>query len=263
MKYLLSFVPLSLGLLMTPLHAETPSPAAEVTAPVIKLGTGFTYITGDYGFTQTTDLWSVPVNLSYDVERWSLKAAFSYLTIKGPANVATGSSPTGGAPRPTSATESGIGDTSLSATYHANPVPGELNVDFTARVKLPTADEDKGLGSGETDYYVQTDVSQTFGKITTFATLGYRFMGRNAASPLKDGVFATAGAAVRVNDKTIVGAAYDWQSRILSGAQAGSNLIGFVARNPNDRWSLLAYVIAGLNDASPDLGIGGLVTYKF
>ena len=263
MKHLLFFILLSPGLVIAPLHAATPEPATEVGPPVIKLATGFTYITGGYGFSQTTDLWSVPVNLSYDVERWSLKAAFSYLTIKGPANVATGSSPAGGAPRPTAATESGIGDTSLSATYHANPVPGELNVDFTARVKLPTADESKGLGSGETDYYVQTDVSQTFGKITTFATLGYRFMGSNAASPLKDGMFATAGAAVRANDQTILGAAYDWQSRILPGAEAGSNLIGFVARNPNDRWSLLAYVIAGLNDASPDLGIGGLATYKF
>jgi hypothetical protein len=231
--------------------------------PVLKLGSGFSYISGDFGFSQKTELWSVPLNLSYDVDRWSLKAAFSYLTIKGPANIAAGTSPTGAFPRPTSATESGVGDTSLSATYHANPVPGELNVDFTARVKLPTADDDKGLGSGETDYYFQTELNQTFGKITGFATLGYRFMGSNAASPLKDGLFATAGAARRVTDKTVVGAAYDWQSRILEDAENGSNVIAFVATNPNDQWSLLAYGIAGLNDASPEVGIGGLATYKF
>lgn len=239
------------------------SETTETQPAVIKLGSGFSYISGDYGFDQKTDLWSVPLNLSYDVERWSLKAAFSYLTIKGPANIATGTSPAGAAPRPTAATESGIGDTSISATYHAHPAPEGVNVDFTARVKLPTADEDKGLGSGETDYYLQTDVSRTFGKVTAFTTLGYRFMGSNNASPLKDGPFATAGAAVRVTDKTVVGGAYDWQSRILAGADPGSNLIGFVATNPNDTWSLLAYGIAGLNDASPDFGIGGLATYKF
>lgn len=247
--------------LSLPLAAR--SQTAQPQPAVLKLGTGFNYSKGDYGFTQDTELWSVPLNLSYDADRWSLKAAFSYLTIKGPANVATGTTPAGGPARPTSETESGFGDISVSATYHANPVPGELNVDFTARVKLPTANEDRGLGTGETDYYVQTDLSQTFGKITTFATLGYRFMGSNAASPLKDGPFATAGAAFPATDKTIVGLAYDWQRRIIAGAEHGSNAIGFVANNPNDRWSLLAYGIAGFNDASPDFGFGGLVTYKF
>lgn len=244
--------------------AAAPDTAAvDATAGVFKLGSGFGYSRGDYGFTQETELWSVPLNLSYDINRWSFKTSFSYLRITGPANVATGTTPGAGPARPTSATESGLGDTSVSATYHANPVPGELNVDFTARVKLPTADDDKGLGTGETDYYVQTDLSQTFGKITAFLTAGYRFMGSNPTSPLKDGPFATAGAAYALPDGTVFGAAYDWQSKIVSGSEPGSNAIAFIATNPTDRWNLLAYGLVGFNDASPDFGIGGLATYKF
>ncbi len=249
---------------LLPLAAAAQNTAVVETKPaVLKLGSGFNYSTGDYGFTQDTELWSVPLNLTYDVDRWTFKAAFSYLIIEGPANVATGTTPGAGPARPTSAVEHGLGDTSVSATFHANPVPGELNVDFTARVKLPTADEGKGLGTGETDYYVQTDLSRNFGKVTTFATLGYRFMGTNATSPLKDGPMATAGAAYPIADKTVIGAAYDWQSRIVSGAEHGSNGLAFIATNPNPNWSLLAYGLVGFNDASPDFGLGGLATYKF
>jgi hypothetical protein len=236
----------------------------EAVAPaVIKLGSGFNYSRGDYGFTQDTELWSVPLNLSYDLPRWSLKASFSHLTVEGPANVATGTTPSAGPARPTSARESGLGDTSVSATYHANPVPGELNVDFTARVKLPTGDEDAGLGTGETDYYFQVDVNQTFGKVTLIGNVGYRFMGSSALSPLKDGFYAMAGAAYRVTEKTVAGAAYDWHSRIIEGSENASNLLAFVATNPNDRWNLMAYGLMGFNDASPEIALGGLATYKF
>jgi len=236
---------------------------AEQPPGTFKVGSGFNYSTGDYGFTQDTELWSIPLNLTYDLDRWTLKAGFSYLTIKGPANVATGTTPAPGPARPTSATESGLGDTSVGVTYHAKRTPGELNVDFTARVKLPTANEDRGLGTGKTDTYLQADFSQTFGSVTAFTTLGYRFMGNSEESPLKDGVFVTAGAAYALPSGLVFGAAYDWQSRIVDGASPGSNLIGFVAKNPNDRWNLLAYGIAGFNDASPNFGIGGLATYKF
>jgi hypothetical protein len=233
------------------------------TPAVIKLGSGFNYSRGDYGFSQDTELWSVPLNLSYDIPRWALKSSFSYLTVKGPANVATGTTPSPGPARPTSAKQSGLGDTSLSATYHANPVPGELNVDFTARVKLPTGDDDKGLGTGETDYYLQTDVNQTFGKVTLIATAGYRFMGSNEVTRLKDGLYAMAGAAYRLTDKTVAGAAYDWHSKIIEGSDNAHNLLAFVATNPNDRWNLLAYGLMGFNDASPEIALGGLATFKF
>ena len=151
----------------------------------------------------------------------------------------------------------------LSATYHARPVPGELNVDFTGRVKFGTADEDKGLGTGETDYYGQIDLYQNFGTITPFGTVGYRVLGTNATFQLKDGMYASAGAAFRVSTKTVVGAAYDWRSRIIEGAQNGTDAIAFVSTSPNDRWNVLGYLLTGFNDASPDYGVGGLATYKF
>ena len=247
----------------SPLLAE--ETVVTETPPVIKLGAGFDYSRGDYGFTQATEVFMVPVNLSVDKDRWAFKATLPYITIKGPATVVTGTggATTGAPARPTSQSESGIGDAMVSATYHARPVPGELNIDLTGRVKFPTADDDKGLGTGETDFYAQIDLYQNFGTITPFGSFGYRILGTNATFPLKDGFYASAGAAFRVSDKTVVGAAYDWRSRIIDGAENGTDAIAFISTNPNDRWNVLAYVLKGFNDASPDYGVGGALTYKF
>jgi len=142
-------------------------------------------------------------------------------------------------------------------------VPGELNIDFTGKVKLGTASESKGLGTGETDYYAQIDLYQNLGTITPFGNVGYRVLGTSATFPLKDGLYASAGAAFRVSPSTVTGAAFDWRSRIINGAKDGTDAIAFVSTNANDRWNFLGYVIKGFNDASPDYGLGGLATYKF
>jgi len=244
--------------------AVTPAPAP--TPANIKVGIGYDYSRGSYGLSQDTEVTFIPLHLNYDQDRWAFKASIPFINIKGPATVVAGggTGSGGGAPtRPTTSSESGLGDITVSGTYHLRPVPGELNIDLTGRVKLGTADEDKGLGTGETDYYVQLDLYQNFGVITPFANVGYRFLGSNASFQLEDGFYATAGAAFRVNDTTIVGAAYDWRYRIIDGAENGTDALGFISYTPNETWNVLGYVLIGFNDASPDLGLGTLLSYKF
>ena len=267
MKTTLTSVLLCLTLVGTSAVCVAESTAAPVTTSppaTTKLGVGFDYSSGKYGFTDSTEVFSIPANLSYEQGPWMLKATVPYITIKGPASVVVGTGAIGGGPgRPTKNSESGLGDLVIAGTYHARPVPGELNVDFTGRVKFGTADEGKGLGTGLTDYYAQVDLYQNFGAITPFGNVGYRILGSNAAFPLKDGLYATAGAAYRLSDKTVVGAAYDWRSRIIEGAPNGTDAIAFVSTTPNESWNFLAYALAGFNDASPDYGLGGLATYRF
>lgn len=244
--------------------AETATPVETTPPAVVKLAVGLDYSTGDYGFTQDTEVWSSPTSLSYEKGRWALKGTVPFLSITGPATIVSGTGPAAGAPpRPTTKTERGLGDAMLAATYHARPVPGELNIDLNGRVKFPTADEDRGLGTGEMDYYTQVDLYQNFGAITPFATVGYRFLGSSASFTLNDGLYATAGAAYLLSPKTVIGAAYDWRSRIIDGAEHGTDALAFISTSPTKQLSLLAYGIFGFNDASPNLGIGGLVTYKF
>jgi hypothetical protein len=165
--------------------------------------------------------------------------------------------------RPTRSSKSGIGDVIGSATFHANPSADQLNVDFTGRVKFGTADDAKGLGTGETDFYTQTDLYQRFGNITPFTTLGYRFLGKTSLYQLKDGPYAAIGSVFRASDWTSVGLSLDWRSRIVPGGDHAFESTLFVVHNPTTRWNLVGYVLKGYTDASPDIGLGGLVNYRF
>jgi hypothetical protein len=242
---------------------STSVPTSTRPASVIKLGTGFDYSRGKYGFTQATEVLSVPLNLSLDQGRWAFKANVPFITIKGPASVVAGPTPVAAPGRPTTQYQSGLGDPTISATFHARPVPGEWNIDLTGRMKIAAASESKGLGTGENDYYAQFDSYKSFGTFTPFISAGYRFLGSSAAYQLKDGPYASVGGSVRLGSGTILGAAFDWRSKIIEGAPDGTDSIAFFATDLSPQWNLLGYVLVGFNEASPDFGVGSAATYKF
>ncbi|HKB56412.1 MAG TPA: hypothetical protein VKC51_02385 [Lacunisphaera sp.] len=233
---------------------STPTPPAVTT-----LSTGFDYSRGDYGFTTNTEVFSTPLNLGYENHAWALSANFSYLRIKGPATVVAGS----GTARPTSASESGLGDIYLGATYHFGPVAEQTNLDATARVKLPTADEARGLGTGAADYYGELTLSHIFTSVTPFATAGYRVLGDTATYQLRNGVYASGGAHFRVSPTSIVTALLNWRQPIVQGSDSSFDATAMFTRDYNARWRVMAYATKGFTNASPDVGAGFQASYRF
>src|SRR5205823_5943317 len=117
---------------------------------------------------------SVPFVARYDTDLWTLKLSVPYLRVTSPNNVipGVGRFDASGARRRRAAgttTQAGIGDTTASATYTAwYDEDNERGLDLTARIKLPTADADRGLGTGSTDESLQVDVYQTRDRLTMF-----------------------------------------------------------------------------------------------
>lgn len=237
----------------------TAPPPAEVT-----LSTGLDYSRGDYGFNADTEVFAVPLTVTYASGPWSFQASQAWLSIDGPASVVLTGAQTGGAAgRPVSSRESGVGDIWLGITHRSQPFGPDLDVAFTGRIKLGTADEDKGLGSGETDYYAQFDFSRTVGATTPYLTLGYRWLGANALYPLRDGAYASAGFVRQLSGPTQAGLAVDWRARVVSGGDAACELTAFATHHLDERWSLHGYALTGLTDASPDFGLGTSINYRF
>jgi hypothetical protein len=245
------------GLLLTsPAFCEDPAPATPPSAWTV--GTGINYSKGDYGFSTDTEVFSAPLNLGYDSGSWLLRASIPWITIKGPA-VNTG----GGVPRPTASSESGLGDIYASATYRFAETLGPVNLAFTGRVKFPTADEVKGLGTGETDYYGQFDFYRTFGSYTPFVSLGYRLLGDSALYQLENGAFASAGSHFRVSPSTVWTVAVNWGERIVAGGDASTDAMLAFTHDLDPRWQFSGYALKGFTDASPDHGAGLQVNYRF
>lgn len=255
---ILRFVLLPLALVAGALLAQTTTPPP----PSISVGTGFDYSRGSYGLASDTTVTSVPVEFSYESSAWIFRAFTSWLTIKGPSAAAL----TGGAgslTRPTSASESGVGDLYVDATYRSGDLGNGLNVDTTARVKLPTADDDRGLGTGEMDYYAQLTAYRTFGSVTPFVSGGYRVLGDSDRYQLRNGPYASGGAHFRTSDRTVLTASLDWRSRVIDGGDAGTDATLAVTHDLNDRWRLFVYGQKGFTDASPDVGGGMRLSYRF
>ena len=251
-------------LLLSTLLAGVTALAEQTTVPppppaVITVGTGFDYSRGYYGFGTATEVFSVPLNLGYENGPWLFSAGFSHLTIKGPATVVGGA----GAARPTSATESGLGDIYAGATYQFGQVAGPLNLAATARVKLPTADEARGLGTGAADYYGELTLSRTMGSATPFVTAGYRVLGDSTTYQLRDGAYVSGGAHFRLSAASVLTTVLNWRQPIVAGGDDSTDAMLMLTHDCDARWRIMAYALTGFTDASPDFGTGLQVSYRF
>src|SRR5262245_27447420 len=90
--------------------------------------------------------------------------------------------------RPTTTTESGIGDVVLRGRYYVIDEHGWVpTVAVTGKIKFPTADRDRGLGTGEFDEGVGLQVSK---KLTdtwiSFVDLGYTNLGNPPGVTLRN-----------------------------------------------------------------------------
>lgn len=252
---------LSITLLLAAGSALWAQNTAEHVPARVAVGTGFDYSRGDYGFAADTEVFSVPLNFSRDSERWLFRATVPWLTIRGPATVIGGGGSGNG--RPDASEESGLGDTYLSATYRLGHVFAGWSADLSGRVKLPTADEARGLGTGEPDYYAQADLRRTFGAVTPFASVGYRILGDNARYQLRDGSYVSGGAFVRTSDATVFGVSLDWRERLDPAAEHATELTGIIVHDLGPRWQVLAYGLKGFTQGSPDVGAGAHLSYRF
>ena len=238
--------------------------AFAADAGVFSVTSGVDYSSGKYGSRDRTDITSVPVIGKYEVDSWTFKLTVPYVSITGPGNVSPGIGKFKGTTTTKRSTESGLGDIVAAATYNAyNGSNGGPVVDVTGKVKFGTADEKKGLGTGENDYIGQVDLYQSFGDFTALGTLGYRVYGDSSAARLDDVFFGSIGGSYKVAPGTSAGVIYDYRPAITRNGSAVSEATAFVNHKINDNWKAQAYLVKGFANGSPDYGVGALVGYTF
>jgi hypothetical protein len=255
------------------LMIEAPAFAQEEVK--VKVSTGFDYSTGDYGQPVDTEILYFPVITQATYGNWIAKLTVPYLRIKGPGTVIGGG---GGVvvcedisgkedlcsivPTNAVTTESGLGDIIGALTYTIDVAKYDLFLDFTGKIKFPTADEGKRLGTGETDYTIQMDATKMFGSSYVFGGVGRRFVGDNEQFQLNDIWLFNAGAGYQVNKKLGIGASYDFRES-ASTAEDASEATGYLTYKVTDSITTMLYGVAGFSDGSPDASVGLQVSYKF
>tara|TARA_Y100001933_G_scaffold131604_1_gene131203 strand:- start:1750 stop:2505 length:756 start_codon:yes stop_codon:yes gene_type:complete len=232
--------------------------APALAAPRAGVSVGAEFRTGDYGLGGADiDDYYLPVTVDLSSDKLIFRATVPYARVEGPEGSVLVSDTVlpGQGPR---ITGSGIGDVIASLTVQdvfVNP-NGDLAVDLTGTVKLGTADDDKGLGTGETDYSAQLDVYRFLDRVTLFATFGYKVRGEPPGIDLEDTWFMSFGGARHLSERTSVGASLGYRPEVVSSGDAASEAVVYVARQLSSRTRVSGHVMVGLAEASADWGLG-------
>lgn len=230
------------------------------------LSVGTDYTTGKYGADQSTDILYIPFTGKYEIGPWTAKLVVPWIKITGPGNVVGAPGDTVVLSGASSArrTESGLGDVVASAFYNVlNERNSPFGLDLGAKLKLGTADENRGLGTGKNDFSVQADVFKPIGALTPFGSLGYRWYGDPAGIDFKNVVYWSVGASYKLSQPTTVGVAYDYRPAIVSNGSHVSEATAFVSQKLSQDWKLQLYGVKGFSIGSPDWGLGAVLAYSF
>jgi len=240
-------------------------------AGTVGVSTGFDYSSGDYGGDSNTDMLYVPFSLKYQNDFSSYKLTIPYLSITTEEEVVGGGSDVilvdsnGGTTREKE-TESGLGDIFFKATYFlfegSEELPAIPMVDLIGKIKFPTADEEKGLGTGEFDYYLQTDLTWIVGsKIAVFSSLGYKIYGSPEEYELNNALYGSLGAAYQIKKGLSAGLMYDArQASTDTGSDVGEATL-YVSKKFSEKIKMLLYGVKGFSDGSADYGVGLNLSY--
>ena len=225
---------------------------------------GFYYSRGLYGEDQPTRIRYAPVSHEISSGPWRAKVTVPRVEISGPGNVLVNVGNIGRA-GDERVSESGVGDALLSLTYELPATSNRLPFfDIGIEVKLPTADENKGLGTGKVDSSLQLDMYQPIGKVTVFGTVAWKYRQSAEFFPqLRNSWLLSAGISIPVSDRAQIGFFYDYQQAVSDLSRATREWVPYVNLGLSEHWSLMLYAVKGFTDDSADRAAGVQLGFRW
>lgn len=243
--------------------------------PRWSFSTSVNYSRGDFGTKEDTSFLYVPFTLGVTpIDRLTLSLTVPYVRQTTQTVVITG----GGVAvrkeeerklataRPSvTRTEDGLGDILLRGQYvlvEEQPLVPEVSPYL--KIKFPTADKDRGLGTGEFDETVGADLSKTFlDRFVAYLTLAYTFVGSPRGEDLSNSFGWSLGGAYRVAQPFTVFAFLDGATAISPGQENPLELRVGAEYRLTKALKLTGSVGKGLSDGSPDFSISGGIALRF
>ncbi|MHC4117040.1 MAG: transporter [Planctomycetota bacterium] len=239
----------------------SPAFARDADAPKWQTGLSFSYLTGDYGENDNTDITYVATSIKRYLSRGDVTLTIPYVDISDGATFVGGEvEPIAGGGG------SGLGDVILKGRYYAVEQDGPLPyIDLVGSIKIPTADEDKGLGTGETDFTWMVEFARRLKKKgwIALAEIGYTFVGEPSGFDVDNRWLYSLGLAYEYDPKITLSGYIDGRTAIFEGNDDPLSilLIGEYKLRPDLRFDTMLEV--GLSDGAPDFGITFGVRKRF
>jgi hypothetical protein len=239
----------------------TANAVAQEAGADLRLSSGIEYSSGRYGGSDDIEELYVPFTLRAGFERIGLRLTVPWLSVTAPDDTVitdpgTEPLPGGGS----TVTESGFGDVVGALTFYDLYVSDKADfvVDATGKIKFGTADETKGLGTGENDYTLRFDAYRFFDRLSLQGAAGYRLRGDPPGIDLNDVFLASIGGAYLASANAIVGMYFDYRESAIDGTEDIQEVSGFASFRLGRAWRMELYAFTGLSDSSADFG-GGIL----
>lgn len=226
---------------------------------------GASYDRGDFGSAETTHVFYAPITFRYLGERFDLSVTPSVARVDttGGVRLIEGvPTPTGEPPSTIRDISTGAGDTTVRARMYLLETE-TANVSPFVKLKIPTAPDNLGLGTGKADLGFGVEVDKQIDRYLLFGDLSYTATGKPAGLPLRNRIGTSFGVGRRLSSSLLLSGMVDWRQSIVAGNANPTELVGVLAYRLNPQVTISPNIYAGLNDASPDVGFGVELAFRF
>lgn len=226
------------------------------------------YSRGSYGQEVDTAMHATIIKMAYRKKDWGASLSVPFLNIIDPAveileyieidvaGVFVGVEEDG--------SRKGIGDTvvSFDRVILRNPRSG-TKLQFGTSVKLPTGNESKRLGNGETDVSLFAKGRLRKRNSVFNAVLGYQIMGDTDLTNYNNRLFLTAGFFQRLDRHWGAGLGWRFKQPSRDNRENQQSLSAFVSRKLNRSWGTGLRLNRGLSDSVADFSLSVQLSHRF
>jgi hypothetical protein len=227
---------------------------------------GASYDRGDYGTTEVTRVLFVPVTIRYFSEKYdfSVTPSFSRSDSTGGLRIIEGVPTPTGETTTTRQLRSAPGDTVLRARYYLQRGTESIpSVTPFAKFKIPTADQDMGLGTGKADFGFGVEVDHQVSNILVFGDLAYTVIGKIPGVGMRNRIGASFGIGERLTNSLVLSGMIDWRQSIVPTNPDPTELVGVLTYRARPGVTLSPNIYVGLTDSSSDYGAGIELAVRF
>lgn len=242
---------------------------AAVRAEDWKFSSSVNYDTGKYGTSDRTNSVYVPFTLKRYYSNADLSVTLPYLRQSSTGQVAwVGGTPvraTRGNGATVTSGQSGLGDIMIRGTYTLKrEESNSFDLALAGKVKLPTADKNKGLGTGKFDEGAGLEFAkEVIPGWTLLADGYYTLIGDPSGVNFNNQLSLDLGFYRPLRENLALTVLFETQSAIVDGNADPRSISGTLSYSVRDGVQLSGGLTLGMSDGSPDIGISAGFSSKF
>jgi hypothetical protein len=200
------------------------------------------YKTGTFGTPYRSNLGSVSTGLGYVTPVYDVSLTIPYLFLSSQYQGGTNSN-------------SGIGDIVLrGGRVLVAETSSGFSLDGTLAIKLPTADDAKGLGTGQTDIGVFLNAHQHIADLKLSLLGGYMKVGSPSYVNYND-VFLYGFGVSKVFQYTELYVSFEGRNALVSGERNPQEIHAGIFHVLNKEYAIKGSTFVGLNNGGPSFGL--------